>query len=188
MMATKNLIIMKKYLFNLKYIVLGTFVSLTACLSDDLANVGDLEDITGPTPFYSSTDVTSSEFNCNKEELWAKYDYNFQAGSNLGVNGIFYEWSITPSEGIMLINKDLLVLEQSIEAERATVIAIEKEIAKLEFKIPCETNPSKVAVMEVQIIGLEADLVAAQAALSDETLQIVADLENQIAELPEATL
>tara|TARA_R110002049_G_scaffold1537_3_gene11848 strand:- start:3844 stop:5055 length:1212 start_codon:yes stop_codon:yes gene_type:complete len=187
-MATKNLIIMKKYLFNLKYIVLGTFVSLTACLSDDLANVGDLEDITGPTPFYSSTDITSSEFNCNKEELWAKYDYYFQAGSNLGVNGIFYEWVVSPSEGVTLINKDLPILEQSIEAERATVIAIEKEIAKLEFKIPCETNPSKKAVLEAQVIDFQVQLAAAQAALSDETLQNIANLESQIAMLAPATL
>lgn len=179
---------MNKYLFNLKYIVLGAFVSLTACVSDDLAEVGDLEDITGPTPFYNITDVTSSEFDCNDVELWANYDFNFQAGSNLAVNGTEYQWSITPSEGVMLINKDLPILEQSIEAELATIVAIENEIAKREFKIPCEEDPAKVAVFEAEIIAFQADLVAAEAALSDETLQNVADLENQITTLAPATL
>ena len=46
---------MNKYLFKIKYIVLGAFVSLTSCVNDDLADVGDLKDITGPTPFYSVT-------------------------------------------------------------------------------------------------------------------------------------
>ena len=90
MMDTKKHIIMKKYLFNLKYIVLGTLVSLTSCVSDDLPDVGDLEDFTGPTPFYNLTDVTSSEFDCNDVELWANYEFNFQAGSNLAVNGTQY--------------------------------------------------------------------------------------------------
>ena len=125
---------MKKYLFNLKYVVVGALVSLTACVSDDLANVGDLEDITGPTPFYNSTDVTSSEFNCNKEELWANYEINFQAGSNLAVNGTNYEWVVTPADGVTLINKDLPILEKSIEAELAEIVAIEKEILSLNLK------------------------------------------------------
>ncbi len=179
---------MKKYLNNLKYIALATVVSLASCVSDDLAEVGDLEDFTGPTPFYNITDVTSSEFDCNDVELWANYDFNFQAGSNLAVNGTSYQWSITPSDGVMLINKDLPVLEQSIEAELATVVAIEKEIAKLEFKIPCETDPAKVAVFQAQIADLQVQLAAAEAALSDETLQNVADLESQITTLAPATL
>ena len=179
---------MKKYLFNIKYIVLGTFVSLTACVSDDLANVGDLEDITGPTPFYNVTDVTRSEFDCNDVELWADYDFNFLAGSNLAVNGTAYQWSITPSEGVNLVNKDLPILEQSIDAQLATVVAIEKEIAKLEFKIPCEDDPARVAVLEAQIVGLENQLVIAQDALTDETLENVSNLENQISMLEPATL
>ncbi|WP_299252945.1 hypothetical protein [uncultured Lacinutrix sp.] len=179
---------MKKYLYNIKYIVLGTFVSLTACVSDDLANVGDLEDITGPTPFYNVTDVTRSEFDCNDVELWAEYDFVFLAGSNLAVNGTNYQWSITPSDGVDLINKNLPVLEQLIEAELATVIAIENEIAKLEFKIPCETDPAKVIVLEAQIVDLENQLVVAQDALTDETLDNVSNLENQISVLEPATL
>ena len=179
---------MNKYLFNLKYIVLGTLVSLTACVSDDLADVGDLEDITGPTPFYNFTDVTSSEFDCNDVELFANYDFNFQAGSNLGVNGIAYQWSITPSDGVVLINKNLPILEQSIEAELATIVAIENEIAKREFRIPCEDDPAKVVVLQAEILGFQAELVAAQAALSEETLQNVADLESQISNLEPATL
>ncbi|XMO87610.1 hypothetical protein AAFN75_04845 [Algibacter sp. AS12] len=179
---------MKKYLIKLKYIVLGTFVSLTACVSDDLANVGDLEDITGPTPFYNLTDVTSSEFDCNDVELWAKYDFNFQGGSNLAVNGTSYQWSVSPSENVALINKDLPILEKSIEAELAAVVALEKEIAKLQFKLPCETNQAKKDVLEAQIVDFEAQLASAQDALSDETIQNVADLESQIANLPAATL
>ena len=179
---------MKKYLYNLKYIVFGTLVSLASCVSDDLADVGDLEDITGPTPFYNLTNVVSSEFDCNDVELWANYDYYFQAGSNLAVNGTSYLWTVTPSAGVTLINKDLPVLEQSIDAELATVVALEEEIAKLEFKIPCETDPARVAVFEAEILALQGQLAVAESELSDETLQNVAALEAQIAALAPATL
>ncbi|MBJ2176218.1 hypothetical protein JBL43_18350 [Aureibaculum sp. A20] len=179
---------MNKYLFNLKYIVLGALVSLTSCINDDLANIGDLEDITGPTPFYSVTNVVSSEFDCNDVELWAKYDYNFQAGSNLAVNGTNYEWTITPAEGVSLINKDVSILEQSIDGELAAVVALENAISKLEFKIPCESDQAKVDALEAQMADLQVQLDAAEAGLSDETLQNVSDLENQIAALPPATL
>lgn len=179
---------MNKYLFKIKYIVLGAFVSLTSCVNDDLANVGDLKDITGPTPFYSVTDVTSSEFNCSDVELWAKYDFNFQAGSNLAVNGIYYEWTITPSDGVTLVNKDLAILEKSIEGELATVVALEDAISKLEFKIPCIADQAKVDVIEAQIVDLKAQLETAKASLTDETLQNVSNLESQIASLPSATL
>ena len=187
-MDTKNRIIMNKFLFNIRYIVLVALVSLTSCVDRDLADIGDLPDITGPTPFYTVTDVTTSEFDCEDVELWANYEFNFQAGSNLAVNGIYYDWTVVPSEGVVLINKDLPILEQSIEAELASVIAIESQIEKLEFKIPCETDAAKVAVMEAQIEALEIELAAAEAALTDETLQNVADLEAQIEALPAATL
>ncbi len=179
---------MKKYLFNFKYIVLGTLVSLASCISDELPDVGDLEDITGPTPFYNFTDVSSSEFDCSDVEIYANYEINFQAGSNLAVNGIYYDWTVTPSEGVTLINKNLPILEKTIEAELATIVALEKEIAKLEFKIPCESNPSKVTVLESQIDALEIQLAAAESSLSSTTLQNVADLESKIAALAPATL
>jgi hypothetical protein len=185
---TKKHIIMKKYLFNLKYIVLGIFLSLTSCMNDDLPGVGDLEDITGPTPFYTLTDVTSSEFDCNDVELWAKYEFNFQAGSNLAVNGTHYEWTVSPSDGVTFINKNLPILEQSIDAELASVVALEKEIAKLQFKIPCETNQAKIDVINAQIADLEIQLLAAEDAITEESVQIVSDLETQISELQAATL
>ena len=179
---------MKKYLFTLKYIVLGILLSLTSCVSNELANVGDLQDLNGPTPFYTITDVTSSEFDCNDVELWAKYEFNFQAGSNLAVNGTQYQWSVTPSDNVVFINKNLPILNQSIDNELSEIKAIEKEIAKRQFKIPCETNPSKVAVLQAEILGFEADLQAANDALSDETLTNVSNLEAQIATLEAATL
>ena len=179
---------MKKYLFNIKYIVLGAFVSIASCVSDDLAGIGDLEDFTGPTPFYSVTDVSSSEFDCEEVELWARYDFNFQAGSNLAVNGTSYQWAVTPSDGVALINKGLPILEQLIDAELASVVALEEAIAKLEFKIPCETDPARVAVLEAEIEALQEQLATAQDELTDETLQNVADLENQIDMLEPATL
>jgi hypothetical protein len=188
MMDTKKHKTMNKYLYNLKYIVLGTIISLTSCVNDDLPNVGDLEDPSSPTPFYNTTDVTSSEFNCEDVELWVNYDYNFQAGSNLAVNGIYYQWEVTPSEGITLINKDLPILKLSIEAELATTVAIEEAIAKLEFKIPCESNADKVIVYEAEIVALEIELADAEEALSEETLQNVADYETQIENLEDATL
>ncbi|WP_397447699.1 hypothetical protein [Polaribacter sp. R77954] len=179
---------MKKYLINLKYIVLGIFISLSACVDDSLPDVGDLEDFTGPTPFYSFSDVSSSQFDCNDVEIFANYDFYFQAGSNLAVNGTQYQWDITPSEGLMLINKDLSVLNQSIDAELAAVRAIENEIAKLEFKIPCEGDPAKKAVLEAQLADFTAQLQEVNDSVSDETRQNVSNLEAQIAELPAATL
>ncbi|WP_250629636.1 hypothetical protein [Aureibaculum algae] len=134
------------------------------------------------------TNVVSSEFDCNDVELWAKYDYNFQAGSNLAVNGTNYEWTITPAEGVSLINKDISILEQSIDGELAAVVVFENAIAKLEFKIPCESDQAKVDALEAQIADLQVQLDAAEAGLSDETLQNVSDLENQISALPSATL
>lgn len=180
--------IMKKYLFNIKYIVLVTCVAITSCVSDDLANVGDLEDITGPTPFYSVTDVSTSEFDCNDQELWAKYELKIQAGSNLSVNGTNYQWSVTPAEGVTLTNKNLPILQQTIDAALASVLAIESEISKLEFKIPCEADAAKAAVLQAQVDAFKVDLDAANAALSDETLETVAGLQAQISALPAATL
>ncbi|QXP65376.1 hypothetical protein H0I29_03595 [Polaribacter sp. R2A056_3_33] len=187
-MDTKKHSIMKKYLFNLKYIVLGTVVSLTSCVSNDLPEVGDLEDFTSPTPFYNSTDITTSEFDCNDVELWANYEVNFQAGSNLAVNGTQYDWTVTPSEGVTLINKDLPILKQSIDAELATVVALENEIAKIEFKLPCEVNEDKKAVLEASIASLKVQLQAAKDEVSAEVTENVAALNTQISELAPATL
>ncbi|MCL7764862.1 PKD domain-containing protein [Polaribacter sp. Z014] len=179
---------MKKYLFNLKYIVLGSMITLSSCVSNDLPGVGDLEDFTSPTPFYSFTDVTSSEFDCNDVELWAKYEYNFQAGSNLAVNGTQYDWEVTPAEGVTFINKDLPILEQSIDGELATVVALEKEIAKIEFKLPCESNQDKKTVLEATLADLQVQLQTAKDEVSEEVTQNVAALNTQISELPAATL
>ncbi|QVY67587.1 PKD domain-containing protein [Polaribacter sp. Q13] len=187
-MDTKKHLIMKKYLFNLKYIVLGSMITLSSCVSNDLPGVGDLEDFTSPTPFYSFTDVTSSEFDCNDVELWAKYEYNFQAGSNLAVNGTQYDWEVTPAEGVTFINKDLPILEQSIDGELATVVALEKEIAKIEFKLPCESNQDKKTVLEATLADLQVQLQAAKDEVSEEVTQNVAALNTQISELPAATL
>lgn len=163
-------------------------VSLTSCVNDDLADVGDLEDFTGPTPFYNYTDISTSEFDCNDVELSANYEVNFQAGSNLAVNGTQYLWSVEPAEEVTLIHKDLPILQQLIEAELATVIALEEEIAKLEFRIPCEEDPDRVVVLESEIAALKEQLADAEGAVSDETRQNIEDLEDQIAALPAATL
>ncbi|MCB4808022.1 hypothetical protein LG651_07130 [Tamlana sp. 62-3] len=184
---------MKRYLLNIKCFTLVAFITMASCVSDDLADVGDLEDFTGPTPFYNFSDLTTSEFNCEEVELWAKYEYNFQAGSNLAVNGTQYQWAFTDSNGdpvtnFNLVNPDLKILELLIDAELATVVAIEEDIADLEFKLPCETDAAKVAVMEDEIAALEVELEAANAALSDETLENVANYQAQIDALDAATL
>ena len=184
---------MKRYLSNIKWIALVTFVSLASCISDDLAGVGDLEDITGPTPFYNFSEVTTSEFDCEDIELWAKYEFNFQAGSNLAVNGTMYDWVVIDSDGnpinnINLVNPDKKILELLIDAELASVVALEEDIADIEFKIPCEDDPAKVTVLEAELVSLEVALAAAVSGLSDEVLQNVANLEAQIAALPAATL
>lgn len=179
---------MKTNVLNLKWGVLGIVVSVISCVSDDLAEVGDNVDLTAPTPFYNLVDISSSEFDCNDVELSANYEVNFQAGSNLAVNGTQYQWSIEPAEGITLVNKDLPVLKQLIEAELATVIALEEEIEKIEFRIPCEDDPDRVDVFEEEIAALEIQLANAEAAVSEETRQNIEDLENQIDALPPATL
>jgi len=179
---------MKKHIKNLKYIVLVILISLTSCLDDSLPNEGDLPDFTSPTPFYNTTDVSTSSFDCNDVEIFANYEFNFQAGSNLAVNGTQYQWAVSPSEGVTFINKDLPILQQGIQGERAVVVAIENEIAKLEFKLPCEANPARVAVLESQIAGLKVDLQNAKDNLSETTLQNIANLEAKIAALPAATL
>ncbi|WJJ98186.1 hypothetical protein [Algibacter luteus] len=184
---------MKRYLSNIKWIALVTFVSLASCISDDLAGVGDLEDITGPTPFYNFSEITTSEFDCEDIELWAKYEFNFQAGSNLAVNGTMYDWVVLDSDGnpinnINLVNPDKKILELLIDAELASVVALEEDIADIEFKIPCEDDPAKVTVLEAELVSLEVALAAAVSGLSDEVLQNVANLEAQIAALPAATL
>jgi len=179
---------MKKHLFKLKYIVLGAVVSLASCVSNDLPGIGDLDDNTNPTPFYNITDVTSSEFNCEDEEIWAKYEFNFQAGSKLAVNAIHFEWEVTPSEGVTYVNKDLPILLQSIKAERATAAAFEDKIAGLEFKLPCESNPDKVVVIQAEIDALKDELAAAEAAMTEESLANIAQLETKIDELAAATL
>lgn len=190
-MGIKNNIIMKINRLTLSGLLL-MLLSLFACVSDDLADVGDLEDITGPTPFYNFSDETFAEFDCEENELSSNYQFNFQAGSNLAVNGTQYLWNVTDTDGnavnILLINKDLPILQLLIEAELADVIAIEEDIAELEFKIPCEDDPARVAVMQAEIAALQIALTEAQNALSDETLQNVADLEAQILALDEATL
>ena len=179
---------MKKTFFNLKFIIFTMTILLTACVSDDLADVGDLQDFTGPTPFFSFEDVTSAQFDCADQEIAVDYELSFTAGSNLAVNGTDYLWSVTPLEGVSLVNSQIPILERQIEAELATVLAIEEDIAELEVRIPCEEDPARVVVFEAEIAALEIALDAANAALSQEALDNVANLEAQMAALPAATM
>jgi|GEM_PF-3148957 len=191
MMVIKNKIIMKTYVTNLKLLALT--LMLTGCVSDDLADVGDLQDFTGPTPFYNFTDNTFAEFDCEENELSSNYQFNFQAGSNLAVNGTQYLWSVTDNDGnsvdgLRLINKDVPIWETLIEAELSDVVAIEEDIAETEFKIPCEEDPERVTVLEAELAALQVALTNAQNAVSDETMQNVIDIQNTIFNLPAATL
>ena len=52
---------MKRYLFNFKTMFLGTLVHLSSCLNDDLPDVGDLVDLTGPTPSFNFNEITTSQ-------------------------------------------------------------------------------------------------------------------------------
>jgi len=199
-MDTKNITIMNKYFLNIKHIVIVILMALTSCISDDLPNVGDLPDTTGPTPFYNVTDVTSSEFDCEEVELWAKYEFNFQAGSNLAVNGTTYTWTVKNSQGeelinnedtnkrVTLINKNLSILELSIEAQKAKVIAFEEAIYKIDFKLPCEDDVAKRGVLESEKLALETQLEIAKDALTEEELANISDLEDQIINLADATI
>lgn len=184
---------MKKYISNIKYFALAGLLTIASCVSDDLPNVGDLQDITGPTPFYNVTDVSTSEFDCEDVELWAKYELNFQAGSNLAVNGTQYEWTILDANGntldnVYLINKNYPIYELLIEAQKPGVIALEGAIADVEFDIPCEEDAAKLTVLQDELVRLQAALVAAEAALSDTVLENIAALEAERDALPAGTL
>ena len=179
---------MKKHLTKLKYIVIATLISLTSCVSDDLPDVGDLIDITAPTPFYNITDISTSEFDCNDMQLSVDYDINFQAGSNLAVNGTQYQWSVEPAEGVSFINKDIPIIERLIDGELAATIALQQQIEALELRIPCEENPDRITLFNAQIASLEQALADEQASISMETVANVAALEAQMAMLPAATL
>ncbi|MEM6515547.1 MAG: PKD domain-containing protein [Bacteroidota bacterium] len=171
---------------------LSTLLILSACISDDLADVGDLADITGPTPFYNFSEQTFAEFDCEENEISSNYQFNFQAGTNLAVNGTQYLWEVTDIDGnsvdINLINKDLPILELLIEAELAPIVEVEEQIAELEFKIPCEEDPARLVVLEEDLAALEQTLINLQNSIPDSVAQNVDDLEAQIAALDEATL
>lgn len=202
---------MKKHIGNIKYIAFVGLLSIASCVSDDLPGVGDLEDITGPTPFFNKTDITTSEFDCNKNELWVNYDFNFQGGSNLAVNGTQYKWEVykdliggDPVDGLETIPARVPVLELLIRAARvanvpqldsnglprvdaegevitsAVVVPdLEDDIADLEFKIPCESDAAKVAVMQQQIADLEVAIEEANAAFTNTQLENIASLEAE---------
>ena len=179
---------MKKRFIKKRYLIVISSVFFTSCVSDDLPDIGDSIDLTAPTPFYNITDITTSQFDCNDMELSVDYNINFQAGSNLAVNGTQYEWSVEPFEGVTLLNKDIPIIERSIDGELASVIAIEEQIEALELRIPCEENADRISSFEAQITSLEQALVDAEASISEESRAIVADLEAQITMLPAATL
>ena len=176
-----------KKIFN-RFVFLGIVITFASCVSDDLPVEGDLEDFTGPTPFFNFTNMTSAEFNCEEVELSVDYDILFTAGSNLAVNGTQYFWSVEPAEGVSLINSQTPILERLMNAELVTVLELEEDIVDLQTRIPCEEDPARVEVFMTQITDLEMQLEEARAALTDEALQNIADLENQLAILPPATL
>lgn len=191
---------MKKYLFNLKCMVLGAFTALSSCLSDDLPDVGDLVDLTGPTPSFNFNEITASQFTCDEILIFADYEIYFEAGTNLSVNGTQYEWAISeivnPNTGqeqevpveVNYINSKRTQLMASIEALNADVIALEEDIEELQLKLPCETDPVKRTAILSEIDALEIALDVTKDAVPEETLQSIADLENQISNLPEGTI
>ena len=188
---------MKKYLFNLKYIALGILVFLSSCLSDDLPDVGDIVDLTGPTPSFNFNEITTSQFTCDEALIFADYEIYFEAGTNLSVNGTQYEWSFAeiindteeiPVSDIEYINSQRIVLVASIEALNADVIALEEDIEELELKLPCETDQAKRNAILAEIDALEIALQATKDAVPEETLASIADLENQISNLPVGTI
>ncbi|GAA4965546.1 hypothetical protein [Algibacter aquimarinus] len=191
---------MKRYLFNLKSMFLGTFVLLSSCLNDDLPDVGDLVDLTGPTPSFNFNEITSSQFTCDEVLIFADYEVFFEAGTNLSVNGTQYEWEITeiinPNTGqeqevpvaVDYINSERTRLIASIEALKPDVIAIEEDIEELELKLPCETDQVKIDAILAEISALEIALEVAKDALTDDTQQSISDLESQISNLPAGTI
>ncbi|GAL71845.1 hypothetical protein [Jejuia pallidilutea] len=176
---------------------MGTFAFLSSCLSDDLPGVGDLVDLTGPSPSFNFDEITTSQFTCDEVLIFANYEIYFQAGSNLAVNGTQYEWSISeiineteeiPVTDIEYINSQRTVLVASIKALKADVIAIEEDIEELELKLPCETDQVKINAILAKIDALEIALQAANDAITEDIRESIADLENQISNLPAGTV
>jgi len=183
---------MKKIKF-IKYLLIVFPVIMLSCQDDDLADVGDLQDETSPTPFFSSSSLVEGTFDCEEILTDAVYEYSYTPGSMLAVNGVDYEWSIDPSDGIEIINKDVRILETFIEVERADVISVEETIEDLEISLGCITEEEEIAAVEEEIAFYEVALAEAIDALDvddgDGTPnERIADYEAEIAELLETPL
>ncbi|GAL68009.1 surface antigen gene [Jejuia pallidilutea] len=76
----------------------------------------------------------------------------------------------------------------SIKALKADVIAIEEDIEELELKLPCETDQVKINAILAKIDALEIALQAANDAITEDIRESIADLENQISNLPAGTV
>jgi len=187
---------MKKYISNFKYAFIVALASLNSCMDDQLPGVGDIADLTGPTPSFNYTEITTSLFDCNEVLQYANYEVSLEAASNLSVNGTQYFWTITeidaegnetPVDGLSLINSQVPVLESLIEAEKVDVVALEEDIIELQLSLPCETEQIDIDLLNEEIAEAQAALLVAQDALTEDNIAAIEAYESELESLPEAT-
>ncbi len=184
----------------LKYLWCAIPAILISCVENELSGVGDLEDITAPTPFFSAANLSRGTFFCDESLESAHYEYSFTPGSKLAVNGVDYNWTVSPPENIQVIRKDIRVLEATIEGTRAGVISLEEKIATLTKSLDCVDPADTVKIDEINeeidfltntALPNAIDFLAQPPVDEDGELipdgiipnDLIADLETQIAEL-----
>ena len=193
---------MKNYMFNTKLVLVGAMLILGSCADDDIAQIGDLIDLTGPTPSFDFSEITESQFDCNDVLQFADYELSLEAGSNLAVNGTQYEWTISeivnidaegvrtlePVENLGIINSNVPVFEALIDEQMEAIVDLEEDIVDVELSLPCAEDADETTELMTELSDLQDLLAAAMADQSEEVAAVISDLESQLANLPEGTV
>ena len=193
---------MKNYMFNTKLVLLGAMLILGSCADDDIAQIGDLIDLTGPTPSFDFSEITDSQFDCNDVLQFADYELSLEAGSNLAVNGTQYEWTISeivnidaegvrtlePVENLGIINSNVPVFEALIDEQMEAIVDLEEDIVDVQLSLPCAEDADETTELMTELSDLQDLLAAAMADQSEEVAAVISDLESQLANLPEGTV
>jgi len=119
---------MKKINF-IKYIGFAIIALLASCQDDDLPGEGEVADVSGPAPFYSTVNNTVTERDGDGNVVNVDYEFQFLSGDFLAVNGTAYSWVITPSTGVNFLDLEtrgtLEGLETQLEASMAALATAE---------------------------------------------------------------
>ena len=85
---------MKKIKF-IKYLLIVFPVIMLSCQDDDLADVGDLQDETSPTPFFSSSSLVEGTFDCEEILTDAMFSLPGTEETKLNVTKSYAEGKLT---------------------------------------------------------------------------------------------